>query len=385
MPETHNALHQGRHRQTMLFRSICWVIAAILVIPQTTQAERVKDLASIAGVRDNQLLGYGLVVGLDGTGDKTGQVQFTEQSMRSMLSEFGVSIPPGIKISPKNVAAVSVHATMAAFVKPGQRIDVTISSLGNAQSLRGGALLMTPLRGIDGAVYAIAQGEVVVGGFSASGADGSSVQKNIPSAGRIPNGATVEREVANVFAEAGDITLNLHQPDFTTAQRMVDAINNKLGSPLARALDAVSVVVKSPMKLPDKVTFLSVLENIDVKPANSIAKIIVNSRTGTIVIGENVTVMPAAVAHGNLTVTIGEGVNVDQPDTPLAGGQTVATRESNINVDEQGGALQTIPRGVTLNDVVKSLNSVGASTSDLIAILEALKQLGALRGQLIII
>ncbi len=363
------------------------VVLAVLVaatLSGQVSAERVKDIASIAGVRDNQILGYGLVVGLEGTGDSTGQVQFTEQSLRSMLTQYGVTIPPGMQIKPKNVAAVSVHATIPPFSKPGQRLDVTVSSLGNSKSLRGGALLMTPLRGIDGAVYAIAQGEVVVGGVSAAGADGTKVQKNISSAGRIPNGATIEREVSNSFDQSSDITLNLHSPDFTTARRVVEAVNVRFGSQQAYARDAVSIVVRGPGDPASRVTFVSILENIEVTPATTLAKIVVNSRTGTIVIGQHVTVTPAAVSHGNITVTIKEQVNVDQPN-PLARGQTAITNDSTVSISEQSGTIQTIAGGVTLQEVVDSLNDVGATTSDLIAILEALKQLGALRGQLVII
>lgn len=360
------------------------LLIPLLSIWHPAHAVRIKDLASIEGVRENQILGYGLVVGLEGTGDSTGQVQFTEQSLRSMLTQYGVTIPPGVQIKPKNVAAVSVHATIPPFSKPGQRLDVTVSSLGNSKSLRGGALLMTPLRGIDGAVYAIAQGEVVIGGVNAAGADGGSVQKNISSAGRIPNGATIEREVGNGFDQRSDITLNLHRPDFTTARRVVEAINLKLGSPQAVAHDAVSINVLGPQDPSSRVTFISILENIDVTPADELAKIVINSRTGTIVIGQHVSVLPAAVSHGNITVTINEAVNVDQP-APLANGQTAVTPESSIQIDEQSGSIQPIKGGVTLKEVIDSLNDVGASTSDLIAILEALKQLGALRGQLVII
>ncbi|OED37964.1 flagellar biosynthesis protein FlgI [Chromatiales bacterium (ex Bugula neritina AB1)] len=356
----------------------------LLSYPMSVGAERVKDLATVAGVRENQLLGYGLVVGLEGTGDKTGQVRFTEQSLRSMLSQFGVTIPPNIKIQPKNVAAVSVQATMPPFSKPGQRIDVTISSLGNASSLRGGTLLMTPLRGGDGQVYAIAQGNALVGGVSAEGADGSSVQTNITSVGRIPNGATVERSVGTGFNDSKEITLNLNTADFTTATRLEKAINETLGSPFAQAQDAVTVVVQGPLYPSERVAFISALENIEVLPAQTKARIIVNSRTGTIVIGENVRVMPAAVAHGNITVTISETVNVNQP-APLANGETAITPETTVKVEESEASLLALKQSVTLNDVVRSLNQVGAATSDLIAILQALKLAGALRGQLVII
>ncbi len=364
-------------------KAILTVLLAVLAVVPVVYAERVKDIASIAGVRDNQILGYGLIVGLDGTGDSTGKVRYTEQSLRSMLSQYGVSLPADIQISPKNVAAVSVHATIPPFTKPGQRIDVTVSSLGDSTSLRGGALLMTPLRGADGAVYAIAQGEILVGGISASGADGTEVQKNISSAGRIPNGATLERAVGSSFENNPDITLNLHSPDFTTAERVVEAINSTLGGNQAFAIDAVSIVVRGPLDIANRVGFISVLENVEVTP-DAVARIIVNSRTGTVVIGENVMVMPAAVSHGNITVTINEDVNVNQPGA-LAGGETAVTADTTIDISEQSGSIRAIPKGVTLNEVVKSLNEVGTSTSDLIAILEALKQLGALRGQLIII
>jgi len=364
---------------------LLWVVLLTLLVPvQPVSAERVKDLATIAGVRDNQLLGYGLVVGLEGTGDKTGQVRFTEQSLRSMLNQYGVTVPPNIQIQPKNVAAVTVHATMPAFAKPGQRLDVTISSLGNASSLRGGTLLMTPLRGGDGAVYALAQGNMLVGGVSATGADGTSMQSNISSVGRIPNGATVERAVGSGFNSTNEITLHLNSPDFTTASRLEQAINKKLGSPLAQAQDAVSVVVQGPLYPSERVAFVSVLENIEVAPGNESAKIVVNSRTGTIVIGESVRVLPAAVAHGNITVTINETVNVTQPNA-LANGQTAVTPQSQVNVEESEASLLALKPAVTLHDVVKSLNEVGAATSDLIAILQALKLVGALRGQLVII
>ncbi len=371
-------------RPGVIVRTVCLLLVSVFAIPSPVNAERVKDITSIAGVRDNQILGYGLIVGLEGTGDSTGQVRFTEQSLRAMLSQYGVTIPPNIQINPKNVAAVSVHAVIPPFSKPGQKIDVTVSSLGNSKTLRGGALLMTPLRGVDGQVYAIAQGEIIVGGVSAAGADGTAVQKNITSAGRIPNGATVERMIENSFATTPDITLHLHKPDFTTARRLVEAINQKLGGPQAVAQDAVSVVVRGPIDPAGRVAFISVLENIEVTPADTAARIVVNSRTGTVVIGQHVTVMPAAVSHGNITVTINEQVNVNQP-AALAGGQTAVTNNSTVQISEQVGSIKAISRGVTLNEVVRSLNQVGATTSDLIAILEALKQLGALRGELIII
>ena len=359
-------------------------IGLICISPLTAHAERIKDLSSIAGVRDNALLGYGLVVGLDGTGDQTAQVTFTEQSLRSMLIQYGVTVPPNIKLQPKNVAAVSIHAVLPPFSKPGQKIDITASSLGNSKSLRGGTLLMSPLRGANGEVYAVAQGNLAVGGLGVDGADGSSVSINIPSVGRIPNGATVEREVPNPFADTKEITFNLHDPDFTTARRMVEAINEALGSNEAYAIDPVSIAVRAPMDTSQRVAFVGYLEEVEIEPGQSAGKIIVNSRTGTIVIGSNVTVGPAAVTHGSLTVTINEDVQVTQPNA-LAQGETVVNADTNIEVEEEKNPMFELERGTTLSDIVQAINNVGAAPGDLVAILEALKQAGALRAQLIII
>lgn len=360
------------------------LITLLLCIPASAHAERIKDLASIAGVRDNPLLGYGLVVGLDGTGDQTSQVSFTEQSLRSMLTQYGVTVPPDIKLQPKNVAAVSIHAVLQPFAKPGQKIDITASSLGNSKSLRGGTLLMSPLRGADGQVYAIAQGNLAVGGLGVSGADGSSLVINVPSVGRIPSGATVERAVPSPFAETDRVIFNLHSPDFTTARRVEDAINLALGTTEAQAMDAVSVSVRAPRDISKRVAFVGYLEEITLKPGTGPGKIIVNSRTGTIVIGSHVTVGPAAVTHGSLTVTISENVQVTQPN-PLAGGETVITPNTDIAVNTEDNRMFELERGTTLSDIVQAINSVGAAPGDLVAILEALKQAGALRAQLIII
>ena len=280
-------------------------------------AERVKDLASVAGVRDNPMLGYGLVVGLDGTGDSTGAVSYTEQSLRSMLVQYGITVPPGTRLSPKNVAAVTVSAVLPPFAKPGQQIDVTVSSLGTAKSLRGGTLLMSPLRGADGEVYAIAQGNLVVGGLGVEGADGSSLAINVPSVGRIPRGASVERAVPTPFAEGEHVVFNLHEPDFTSARRLVDGINEALGDEEAEALDAVSVAVRAPVSVSERVAFVSFLEELVIEPGEGAGKVIVNSRTGTIVIGSHVTVGPAAVAHGSLVVRITERPRVSQPAPAL--------------------------------------------------------------------
>jgi flagellar P-ring protein precursor FlgI len=365
-------------------RSLLGCICCFLLLSSAAHAERIKDISSIAGVRDNPLLGYGLVVGLDGTGDQTASVSFTEQSLRSMLTQYGVTVPPSVKLQPKNVAAVSIHAVLPPCSKPGQKIDVTASSLGNSKSLRGGTLLMSPLRGADGEVYAIAQGNLAVGGLGISGADGSSIAINVPSVGRIPNGATVERTVPNPFAESNLVIFNLHEPDFTTARRLVDAINLALGSDIAEAIDAVSVSVRAPMAVSKKVAFVGYLQEINVQPGQGAGKIIVNSRTGTIVIGNHVTVGPAAVTHGSLTVTIKENTQIVQPN-PFAEGVTAEVPDTEITVTEEENRMFELERGTTLAEIVKAINGVGAAPGDLVAILEALKQAGALRAQLIII
>ncbi len=357
----------------------------LLLLPIMGQAERIKDLASVAGVRENQLVGYGLVVGLDGTGDQTSQTQFTAQSLKSMLARLGVVVPPGINPKPKNVAAVMVHATLPPFIKPGQTIDVTVSSIGNAKSLRGGTLLMTPLKGADGQVYAIAQGSLVVSGFGAQGSDGSKITVNVPSAGRIPNGATVERTVTSPFGFERQLVLNLHTPDFTTVARMVKAINRTLGEGTAVALDGASVQVRAPQDLSQKVAFVSVVENITVEPGEGPAKVVVNSRTGTVVIGRNVRILPAAVAHGNLVVTITEQTAVSQPGPFARAGTTAVVPQSSVDVSLEGNRMFLIRPGIKLEDIVKAVNQVGAAPGDLVAILEALKEAGALRAELIVI
>jgi len=360
------------------------LLVVLLGAAPPVQAERIKDLASIAGVRSNQLIGYGLVVGLNGTGDKTNSSPFTEQSLRSMLSQLGIVVPPGTSIKPKNVAAVTLHADLPPFAKPGQKIDVTVSSIGDAKSLRGGTLMMSPLKGADGKVYAIAQGNLVVGGLSASGADGSSITVNIPSVGRIPNGATVERVVANAFNRGNTITLNLHEGDFTTARRVVESINETIGPGTAQAIDATSIQVSSPVNPSQRVSFISMIENLEVKPGEAPARIVINSRTGTVVISSQVRVSPAAVSHGSLTVTISENTQVSQPPA-LSGGATQVVPQSNVAVTESGSRMFLFNPGVTLDEVVRAVNQVGAAPSDLVAILEALKQAGALRAELVVI
>jgi flagellar P-ring protein FlgI len=348
-------------------------------------AERLKDIASIAGVRSNQLIGYGLVVGLDGSGDQTSQTPFTAQTFNNMLTEFGITVPPGTRIQTKNVAAVAIHADLPAFARPGQTIDITVSSIGNSKSLRGGSLLMTPLKGIDGQVYAIAQGNLVVGGFGAEGADGSRITVNVPSVGRIPNGATVERGVATAFASGDHLTFNLNRPDFTTAKRVVDQINDTFGPGVAQALDAGSIRVRAPLDPNQRVDYLSMVENLRIEQGNATAKIIINSRTGTIVIGQDVRVQPAAVTHGGLSVTISENMQVSQPGAAFGGGATVMTPSSQINIEEGASRMFVFSPGVSLDEIVRAVNQVGAAPGDLMAILEALKQAGALNADLVVI
>ncbi len=346
--------------------------------------ERVKDLATVGGVRTNQLVGYGLVVGLNGTGDQTTQAPFTAQSLRNMLGRLGVTIPPGTNLQVKNVAAVMVHAELPPFAKPGQTIDVTVDSIGNAASLRGGSLLMTPLRGADGNVYAMAQGNLIVGGFNADGRDGSRITVNIPSAGRVPGGATVEREVQTSFDQGDSLTLNLKESDFTTAHRLADAVNDKFGADTAVPLDATSVRVRAPLDPGQRVAFVSILENLEIQPGEPPARVIVNARTGTIVMGGNVQVLPAAVAHGSLTVTITENADVSQP-APLSAGTTVVTPRSDVSVKQDGARMFPFGPGTTLDEIVRAVNGVGAAPGDLVAILEALHRAGALRADLIVI
>lgn len=359
-------------------------LVLLLLSTGTASAERVKDLATIQGVRDNQLLGYGLIVGLNGSGDKVNSSPFTEQSLRSLITQLGVVVPPETKLNPKNVAAVSVHANLPAFSKPGQKIDVTIASIGDAKSLRGGSLLMTPLKGIDGNVYAIAQGNLIVGGITAGGGDGSKITVNIPSAGRIPDGATVEREVANPFGKLPYLTLNLNSPDFTTAQRLSDAINQTMGQGTAQPIDATSVEINAPKSIGQRVAFVSLIENLHIRPAEAVARVIVNSRTGTVVINSMVRVSPAAVSHGSLTVTISENTAVSQPGA-FSEGQTVVVPQTDVALEEDGSPMFLFDAGVSLDEVVQAVNDVGAAPSDLVAILEALKQAGSLKAQLIVI
>ena len=367
------------------FRIKLALLALVMVASTMTHAERIKDLATVAGVRTNQLVGYGLVVGLDGTGDQTSQAPFTIQSITNMLARFGVPIPPGTNPQLKNVAAVTVTAELTAFAKAGQDIDVTVSSIGNASSLRGGTLVMTPLRGVDGQVYAFAQGSMVVSGFGIQGKDGSKIAVNVPSAGRIPNGATVEREVPVKFGGDNHLVFNLHTPDFTTSARVVNAINKILGAGTAEAIDAVSIRVASPIDPNQRTAYLSTLEAIEVDPGDPPARVIINSRTGTVVISSHVRVMAAAVAHGSLSVTITERDQVSQPNPFTQVPTATVTPKSTINVKEGEARMFVFQAGVNLDEIVRAVNQVGAAPSDLVAILEALQQAGALRAQLVVI
>jgi flagellar P-ring protein FlgI len=357
------------------------VLAAIAA---PLHAERIKDLAAVDGVRSNPLIGYGLVVGLDGTGDQTSQAPFTVQSLKNMLSELGVAVPPNVNPQLKNVAAVAIHAELPPFAKPGQQIDITVSSIGNAGSLRGGSLLMTPLKGADGQVYAIAQGNLVVGGLGVQGRDGSRISVNVPGVGRIPNGAQVERALPMPVGAGDELMLNLHRADFTTAARLVNALDAAFGAGSARAVDAVSVAVQAPTDPSARIGFMARLENLELNPGEAPAKVIINSRTGTIVMGGLVKVLPAAITHGSLTVTIQENTAVSQPE-PFSAGQTVAVPQSGVVIDQAQNRMFLFDGGVSLEEIVRAVNDVGAAPGDLVAILEALKQAGALRAELEVI
>lgn len=371
---------QTRYRYLL---TILMIVAQFLVVPQS-QADRLKDIATLQGVQANQLVGVGLVTGLDGTGDQTTQAPFTAESFRAYLDQFGIPIPPGSNFQTRNIAVVSVQAELPAFAKPGQSIDVTVSSLANAASLRGGTLERTFLTGVDGEVYAIAQGNLIVGGLGVQGADGSSVSINVPSVGRIPGGASTVKEVETAFNQGDSITFNLKRADFTTARRVSRAINDFMGQGTATAIDAVSVKVRAPLDSQARVAYVAELENIQVDQGEEAAKVIVNSRTGTIVIGQHVRVSPAAITHGSLSVTINESFGVSQPG-PFSDGNTAIVPQTDIEVEQDSNRMFLFDTGSTLSDIVQAINAVGAAPGDLAAILEALKQSGALRADLIVI
>lgn len=360
------------------------LLSAMLAGPAAAAPERIKDLANIQGARGNPLIGYGLVVGLDGSGDQVRQTPFTQQSLTNMLSQLGITVPPGTNMQLKNVAAVMVTTTLPPFARPGQTLDVVVSSMGNAKSLRGGTLLMTPLKGVDGQVYAIAQGNMLVGGAGAS-AGGSSVQVNQLNGGRISNGAIVERPVPTMLAQDGLIHLEMMDSDFGTTQNVVNAINQKFGAGAAQALDGRLVQIRGPLDPSAVPAFLSQLENIEVRRAPAVAKVIINARTGSVVMNRNVTIDEAAVAHGNISVVINRSAAVSQPDTPFTDGQTVVVPQTEISMRQEGGGLQLVKTSTRLSDVVNALNALGATPQDLLSILQAMQTAGALRAELEII
>lgn len=373
-----------------LIMPIFMPVLILVTMPLTAQADRLKDMASIAGVRSNQLIGYGVVVGLAGSGD--GSSTLTQQSLEALISQFRINIDSS-NLSAKNAAAVMITSELPAFTKPGQSIDITVSTLGTAKSLRGGTLLMTPLLGADGETYAIAQGNLVVGGLGVTGNDGSSVIVNIPTVGRIPGGAVVERMVETPFLNAENIILNLHKGDFSTASNVAEAVNEIFGDDVAVALDSASIKIRAPIDPSQRVAFLSLLENVEVEPARPAAKVIVNSRTGTIVIGGNVRVTPAVVTHGSLTVRVEEDTDVTTTATTTvadgvvttAPGEAIETADSEIIIEEEPAKAFIFDTGTELSDIVDAINAVGAGPADLVTILEALREAGALRAQLIII
>lgn len=377
-------------KPTFLFRAHTVVrraaagIVLLAAAAAPAHAERIKDLASIQGVRANQLIGYGLVVGLDGSGDQVRQSPFTQQSLTNMLSQLGITVPQGTNMQVKNVAAVMVTARLPAFARPGQTVDVVVSSMGNAKSLRGGTLLMTPLKGANGQVYAMAQGNLLVGGAGAQ-AGGSSVQVNQLNGGIISNGAIIERAVPTRFAHDGVIRLELNNTDFSVAENAVAALNRALGPGTASAVDGRVITLRGPLGASSQAAFLSRVENVQVRMPPARAKVIINARTGSVVMNRTVTLDEAAVAYGNLSVVISQQTQVSQPDTPFAGGQTVVAPSTQIEMSSAQGGLQRLRTSANLADVVRALNALGATPQDLLSILQTLKSAGALRADLEII
>ena len=380
-------VHPNMNRQNEGWRPLLWMACAIASLAigwlEPAHAARLKEVASVQGVRSNPLVGYGLVVGLDGTGDQTTSAPFTTQSLNSLLQQLGVTIPSGTSIQLKNVAAVMVTAQLPAFAQPGQSIDVNVSSLANAKSLRGGMLIATPLKGADGQVYALAQGSLIVGGAGAS-AGGSKVQINHLSAGRIPEGATVERAVPTPLNMGSALQLDLHSDDYNTAREVARVINARMGNGIAKAMDGRRVRVSMPESPDDRVSFLAEIENLNINLAAPAARVIINARTGSVVVNESVTLSPCAIAHGNLSVTINTTPLVSQPNA-FSQGQTVQSEKSDITIRQDGGSLIALPAGAKLADVVKALNSLGATPQDLLAILQAMKSAGSLNAELEVI
>ncbi|OYV01709.1 MAG: flagellar biosynthesis protein FlgI [Burkholderiales bacterium PBB5] len=371
-----------------LLRGAIWlallVASAAVWWPATANAARIKEVATVQGVRPNQLTGFGLVFGLDGTGDQSTQAPYTPQALAAFLQQNGITLPPGVTMQPRNLAAVVVTAELPPDTQPGQRIDVTVSSAGNAKSLRGGTLLATALRGADGAVYALAQGNLIVGGAGAS-AGGSKVQINHLAAGRVPGGATVERAVPSALGDRGVLQLDLNSGDYATARAVADAINAIKGAGVAQAVNGRVVKVRMPADENQHVGFMADIENLDVKQARPAARVVLNARTGSVVMNEAVTLGTCAVAHGALTVTVNSTPVISQPSALSQGGQTVKAEKVDIAITQQGGALMQLPPGAKLADVVRALNSLGATPQDLLAILQAMKSAGALQAEIEVI
>lgn len=383
MPKILALLHMATRQSFRLIQTLLSVIFVFNLSFTAAHADRIKDLATIQGVRGNQLVGYGLVVGLDGTGDQTTQTPFTVQSLISMMQQMGVSLPPGTNLQLKNVASVMITTSLPAFAQPGQTLDITVSSMGNAKSLRGGTLIMTPLKGADGQIYAIAQGNLVVGGVGAS-ANGTQTQVNHLSVGRISDGATVERALPTSISQTKGFNLELKESDFSTANNVVEAINQQFGVNTAFAQDGRVIKVNPPATFNNRVAFLAALESINVTPATGSAKIIMNARTGSVVMNQSVTLESCAVSHGNLTVVVNTDPIISQPG-PLSNGQTVATARSQIEISKEPGKLLELNSGANLSEVVKALNAIGATPQDLLAILQAMKASGSLRAELEVI
>ncbi|MBZ9664296.1 flagellar basal body P-ring protein FlgI [Pseudomonas sp. LMG 31766] len=359
------------------------LVACVLGWPLSTKAVPLMDLVDIEGIRGNQLIGYGLVVGLDGTGDKN-QVRFTSQSVANMIKQFGINLPPNVDPKLKNVAAVTVTAEIPPSYSPGQTVDITVASLGDAKSLRGGQLLMTPLQGVDGETYALAQGAIVVGGLNATGQSGSSVAINSANSGRVPNGATVERMIPSDFSTRDDVMLNLRQPSFQTAARVVEAVNGRFGSGTASALNSTKISIRAPITSTQRIGFMAMLEGLEVEEGRERPRVVFNSRTGTVVVGQGVRVKAAAVAHGTLTVTISENPQVSQPNA-FSGGQTAVVPRSDVAVSQDKNAMFKWPDGASLDSIINTVNSLGATPDDVMSILQALEQAGALNAELIVI
>ena len=360
-----------------------WVVLlSALILSAPAHAERIKDLGAFQGLRANQLTGYGIVVGLAGTGDDS--LDYATQGMKGVASRFGLQLPAGVNPSLKNAAAVMITAELPAFAKPGQRLDITVSALGKAKSLRGGTLLMAPLRGADNEIYAMAQGNLAVGGLGIEAADGSKVSVNVPSAGRIPGGASVERTVDAGFAQSPQLLFNLAEADLTTVRRVADAINRELRGNRARAIDAVTIAIDAPVGAEVRTMLMGQIENLPVSPAEAPARVIINARTGTVVINGAVRIAPAAVSHGKLTVRVAEDQRISQP-APFSKGETAMEQHSNIEVEEERRPMFDFHPGASLADIVKAVNAIGASPADLVAILEALKQAGAMKAELVVL